>query len=170
MVPEMWNKPLWQGVWPKLDPEDSVRLRTASTHWNDPGNYGPHGELFFLLFKKEPTVLSELAEFGPCVSAETVIACAWPGLHMMAEENALWLGSDLSPEFGDMRRNGCPKSPEWISSGPTSEAYCGFEFYEHNVENMASEVMGQDRSSNVGKPCSECCGARPVSRKDSFFL
>ena len=93
--------------------------------------------------KKEPTALSELVEF------ETVNACALIGLHMMVEENALWLGSDLSPDLGDLWRNGCPKSPEWISSGPTSEADYGFEFYEHDVENMAIEVIGQDRSSKV---------------------
>ena len=37
----------WEGVWPCLDPWDSVRLRTASTCWNVPGKHGPHGELFF---------------------------------------------------------------------------------------------------------------------------
>ena len=83
MVPVMWKKPLWERVWPCLD---SVRLRTASTHWNVPGKYGPHGELFFsFLMKKVPMVLSELVEFVPCFSAETVKACALIGLHMMAE-------------------------------------------------------------------------------------
>ena len=80
------------------------------------------GELFFFLLKKEPTVISELVEFGPCVSAETEKACALIGPHLMAEENALWLGSDLSPGLRDLCRNGCPKRSEWISSGPTSEA------------------------------------------------
>ena len=47
--------PLWEEVlWPCLDAWDSVRLRTASTQWNVPGRYGPHGELFFFLLKKEP--------------------------------------------------------------------------------------------------------------------
>ena len=77
MVPKMRDKPLWESVWPYLDPWDSVRLRTASTHWNVPGKYGPHGELFFFLLKKEPMVLSELVEFGPCFSAETVKSCAF---------------------------------------------------------------------------------------------
>ena len=45
---------------PYLDPCDGVRLRTASTHWNVPGKYGPHGELFFFLLKQEPTVISGL--------------------------------------------------------------------------------------------------------------
>ena len=90
-----------------------------------------------------------VVEFGPCASAETVKACALTGLHMMAEEKALWLGSDFSTDQGDMWRNVCPESPEWISSGRTSEASCGLEFYEHNVENTAIEVIGEDRSSNV---------------------
>ena len=47
LVPELWSKPLWRKVRPFLDAWDSVRLRTASTHWNVPGKYGPHGELFF---------------------------------------------------------------------------------------------------------------------------
>ena len=85
----MWKKLLCERVWPYLDPWDSVRLRTASTHWNVSVKYGPHGELFFFLLKKKPMVLSELVEFGPCFSADTVKACALIGLHMMAEESAL---------------------------------------------------------------------------------
>ena len=81
MVPETWNKP--------------------STHWKVPGKYGPHGELFFFLLNKEPMVLSELVEFGPCFSAETVEAFALIGLHMMAEENALRSDSDSSPDLGE---------------------------------------------------------------------
>ena len=63
--------------------------------------YGPHGELFIFL-KKEPLVLSELIEFGPCISAETVKACALIGPHMMAEENALRSDSDSSPDLGNV--------------------------------------------------------------------
>ena len=78
----LWNRglmlPLWEELlWPFLDAWDSVRLRTASTQWNVPERYGPYGELFFFLLKKEPRVLSE-----------KVKACALIGLHMMAEENA----------------------------------------------------------------------------------
>ena len=72
-------------------------MRTASTHWNVPKKYGPHGEFFFLL-KREPMVLSELIEFGPCISAETVKACALIGLHMIAKEIALPSDSDSSPD------------------------------------------------------------------------
>ena len=44
-------------------------------------------------------VLSELVEFGPGFSAETVKACALIGLHMMAEENALRSDRDSSPDL-----------------------------------------------------------------------
>ena len=87
--------PLWEEVlWPFLDAWDSVRLRTASTQWNVPGRYGPHGELFFFLLKKEPGVFSELVRFGPSISAERVKACALIGLHMMAEETSWRSDSD----------------------------------------------------------------------------
>ena len=68
---------------------------------------------------------------------------------MLAEENVLQSDSDSSPDSGDLWRNGCPESPEWISSGPTSAASFGFEYYEHNVENLAIEVVGQKWSSEV---------------------
>ena len=93
-----------------LDPWDSVRVRTVSTHWNVPGKYGPHGGLFFFLLKKEPMVLSELMEFEPCISADTVKACPLIGVHMMLVENALRLDSD-SPDLGDTWRYRCPKRP-----------------------------------------------------------
>ena len=149
MVPKMWDKLLWEGVWPYLDPWDSVRLRTAS---NVPRQYGPHGELFLFLLKKEPTVLSELIELGPCISAETVKACALIGLHTMAEENALRSDSDSSPYVGDMWRYGCPKSPVWGSNAVElggNEGTSSLQFYEHNVGNLALEVHGQNRSSEV---------------------
>ena len=48
---KVWEKPIWEGVWPYMDPMDSVCvfvcLRTTSVEWNVPGKYGPHGELFF---------------------------------------------------------------------------------------------------------------------------
>ena len=86
----------------------------------------------------------ELVEFGPCTSAESVKACALIGLHMMAEETSLGLG--------DMCRYGCPKSPGWSSGGfdwAGSEGTYSFEDYEHNVDNLALEVVGQKLSGEV---------------------
>ena len=153
MVPEMWDKPLWwEGVSPYLDPWDSVRPRTASTHWIVPGKHGPHGELFFFLLKKEPMVLSELIEFGPCISAEAVKACALIGLHMMTAENALRSDGDTSLEIGDMWRYGGAKSLVWSSGGDDwagCEGTSSFEDHEHNVDNLALEVVGQNWSSEA---------------------
>ena len=77
------GKPLWEKVWPCLDPWDSVRPRTASTHWNVPGKYGPHGELFLFLIKEDQVdeVLPD-----PCATAETLKACALIGLHLLAAD------------------------------------------------------------------------------------
>ena len=58
--------PFWEEVlWPFLDAWDSVRLRTTATQWNLPERYGPYGELFFFLLKKERVVLRE--RFGPSI-------------------------------------------------------------------------------------------------------
>ena len=58
------GKPLWRKVWPFLDAWDSVRLRTASTHWNVPGKYGPHGELLFFLIQKKPEMVPNSEAFN----------------------------------------------------------------------------------------------------------
>ena len=47
ILQSLWEKPIWEGVWPNLDPMDTVCLRTASMERNAPGKHGPHGELFF---------------------------------------------------------------------------------------------------------------------------
>ena len=42
---------------------DSVRLRTTSSQWNVPGRYGPYGEFFLFLMKKEPLRISGVRAF-----------------------------------------------------------------------------------------------------------
>ena len=76
---EGMERTLLRGVWPFLDPWDVVGLRTTASVWNVPGEYVPHGELFFFHIKKEPFVLTKAVEFRPCVSAETLKACALIG-------------------------------------------------------------------------------------------
>ena len=135
------------GVWPYLDPWDRVRLRTASTRWNVPGKYGPHGELFFFLVKKEPLVASDVSS-TPFVSSETLKACALIGLHLLAAGDDAGFSCCQSPELGDMWKYSCPKSPDW----------------DGDVESW-TEVFAAARTER-GKLCSECCGARPVRCED----
>ena len=69
ILPKMWERLFLEGspIWTR---GDSVRLRTASSHWNVPGKYGPHGELCFFLTQKEPVVASNEVLPNPFVSAE----------------------------------------------------------------------------------------------------
>ena len=66
----LWEKPICEGVWPYLDPMDSVCLRTASMEWNVPGKYGTLGELFFFLIKKEPATMPGCETLSPFVNAD----------------------------------------------------------------------------------------------------
>ena len=77
----LWEKPIWEGVWPYLDPTDSVCLCTASMEWNVPGKYGPHDVL-----KK----------------------CALIALHEIADEGRDGDGCHV-PGLGDEWKIGCPK-------------------------------------------------------------
>ena len=103
MVPELWGEPLWEIFWPYLDPWDSVRLRAASSHWNVPGKYGPHGELFLL--HKEGAG----GGIKPYVSAVTLEACALIGLHLLAADYEVGSSGSETPNLGDMWKYGFPK-------------------------------------------------------------
>ena len=103
ILQKMWEGPYWEGVWPHLDPWDVVRLRTSSRVWNIPEKYESHGELFFFLIQKEPFGLTKAAQFKPSVPAETLMACALIGLHLMAAEGESGFSSScgvFSPEVG----------------------------------------------------------------------
>ena len=80
------GKLLWESLLPFLDPWDGGRLRTASTHCNVPGKYGPHGALFFFLTEKEQVVASNEVLPNPCVSARKRLRCALIGLHLLAAD------------------------------------------------------------------------------------
>ena len=66
----LWEKPTWEGVWPHLDPIDSVCLCTASLEWNVPGKYGPRGELFFFLIQKEQATAPSSETCSPLINAD----------------------------------------------------------------------------------------------------
>ena len=144
----------WEGVWPCLDPWDSVRLRTASTYWNVPGKYGPHGELLFFLVKSEAVAASNDVPSNPFVSAEMLKAYALIGLHLLAAEGEAGSSGSQSSDSGDVWRYGCPKSPDWNGNvGSESEGTSSSEQCEHNVESLALNVMGQEQSGGKALSC-----------------
>ena len=99
-----------------------VRLRSSS-YWSVRVKYGPHGELFFFFFRKEPVALTEALPLKPAVPAETLKVCALIGLHQMAAEGEAGSSGSQSLDLGDMWRHGCQKSPDWDSEGePWSES------------------------------------------------
>ena len=148
-VPKLWDKLLLDKFCPYLDPWDSVRLRTASTHWKVPEKYGPHGELFFFLIKKEQVVASNEVLPNLCVSAETLDACALIGLHLMAADYEVGLNGSQYLDFGDMWRYGYPNSLDWggiVGSWTENEGTSSSEQCEHNVGSLALTVMGHNES------------------------
>ena len=62
-----WDKPIWEGGGPYLDPMDivCVCLPTAPVEWNVPGKHGPHGELFFFLIEKALAIAPNSETFSP---------------------------------------------------------------------------------------------------------
>ena len=68
----LWEKPIWEGVWPYSEPMDSVYVcfRTASVEWSAPGKYGPHGELFFFLIQKELAIVPDSETFSPFINPD----------------------------------------------------------------------------------------------------
>ena len=98
-----------------LDPWDSVCLRAASVEWNVPGKYGPHGELFFFLIKKEPATMPGGVTFSPFFTANVRTSfffvgvlkkCALIAMHFIAEEER---GGCRTPGLGNTWRFGCPR-------------------------------------------------------------
>ena len=94
LPPKVVGKADMGGVWPYLDPMDSVCLRTASMEWNVPGKYGPDGELVFFLIQKEPAMVPGRETFSPffnadirtlLFSADVLRKCALVALHVIAE-------------------------------------------------------------------------------------
>ena len=71
----LWENPIWEGVWPYLDPMESVCLRTASVVWIVPGKYVPHGELFFFSSQKEPTSAPNSETLSSFINPGIRLAC-----------------------------------------------------------------------------------------------
>ena len=93
-------------------------MRTASVEWNVPGKYGPHGELFLFLVKKEPATMTGSETFSPFSTADTADVlkkCALIALHSIPEEEKGSESGCRAPDLGDTWRFGCPKGPMWDS-------------------------------------------------------
>ena len=99
LPPMVVGEPIWEGVWPNLDPMECVCvcvLRTACMEWNVPGRYGPHGgEHCFFLRQKEPAIVQDSVTFSPFINADirtpffsddVLKKCALLALHLIAEE------------------------------------------------------------------------------------
>ena len=150
----LWEKPIWDEVWPYSDPMDSVCLRTASMEWNVPGKYGPHGELFFFLTQKEPATVPGSETFSPFFNADisttlfpddVLKKCALFALHFIAEEGRGGEDGCHAPGLGDEWKVGCPKSPMWESEGEAwseDESVFSRGSREGNVCNDALHVIG----------------------------
>ena len=149
----LWEKPIWEGVWPHLDPMDSVCLRTTSMESNVLRKYGPHGELFFFLLQKEQAIAPSNETFSPvinpgirfsCFSADVREKCALIALQVMSE--AAMGGDGLQvPELGEEWKVGCQNSPMWESKGEAwseDESVSSSGSREGIVRNDALHVVG----------------------------
>ena len=113
-----------------------------------PRKYGPHGELFVFVIKKEGFALTEAVQFKLFVPSETLNACALIGLHLMAAEGESESSSFcgvFSPQLGGIPGLSGPMYPLWKDdvSCPGSESILGEEVYERNSECQAIEVIGR---------------------------
>ena len=80
-----------------------MRPRTASTHWKVAGKCGPHGALFFFFIKKEQAVASNEVFPNPCVSAETLKACALISMHLLVADYEVGSSGSQFIDLGDVR-------------------------------------------------------------------
>ena len=95
-------------------------MDSGASQVKTPEKYGPYCELFFFFMKKEQVVASNGVVPNPCVSAETLEACALIGLHLLAADYEK-VGSSGSQSIDprDTWKHGCPKSMgTTTSAGP----------------------------------------------------
>ena len=76
--------------------------------------------------------------------AGTLKTCALTGLHLLAAEGEVGSSGSQTSGSGDMWRQGCPGSPEWMSSCSASETFFGCE-----VCVSATMIAGPLKSSGM---------------------
>ena len=87
--------------------------------------------------------------FGKLGHFLAFLAGALIGLDLWTGEGEAGSSGGQSPDFGDMWRYCCPRSPDWDSDGESwseSEGLSSSDFREHNVESLALNVIGQNWS------------------------
>ena len=144
----LWEKPIWDGVWPYSDPMDTVCLRTASMEWNVPGKYGPQCELFFFLIQKEPAIAPNSETF----SLSSILASALPFSPLMSLRSArfspctLWRKKEeKSPTWRKSGKWTAQRSPKWESEGEAwseDESVSSTASHKDNMCNNALHVIG----------------------------
>ena len=142
----LWETPISEGVWPYLDPMDSVCFRTASMYW-------PH-ELFFFMIQKEPATVPGSETFSPFFNADirtslffadVLKKCALIALQIIAEGGRDEEVGCRVPGLGDEWKMGRPRSPMWESEGEArseDESVSSGGSREGNVCNEALHVTG----------------------------
>ena len=110
-----------------------------------------------LPFEKEEQMVAsnEVSPRNPCVSAESLTACALIDLHLLAADCEVGSCGSQSPDLGDMWRYGYPKSLDWdgnVGLWPESEGTSSSEQCEHNVGSLALNVLVQDQSGEKTSP------------------
>ena len=91
-------------------------MDSGASQVKTPEKYGPYCELFFFFIKKEQVVAANEVVPNPCVSAETLKACALIGLHLLAADyEKVGSSGSQSLDLGDMWKYGCAKCPIWSS-------------------------------------------------------
>ena len=123
---------------------DSVRFRTASTHWNLPWKYGPCGEPFFF---------SRRSRWWSWITCRPISLFSGNVQGVRADFHLLAAGADgpsggQSPDLGHVEI-WLSKSLDWdgdVESWTGSEDTFSSEECEHNVESLALNVIGEDQS------------------------
>ena len=136
------------GVWPYLDPWDSVFThsirgvecaREVWTAWQKLQATMPGSETF------SPFITADIRT--PFFSADVLQKCALIALHLVAEEGRGGEDGCHAPDLRDERKCGCPKSPMWESEGGAGhedKSVSSSDSRGDNVCNDALHVIGLD--------------------------
>ena len=150
----LWERTIWEGVWPHLNPMDRVRVYAQHPRSGTcQGRTGRTASSFFFLIQKEPAMVSGSENVSPFFNGDIrtpLLLCGCPQevrayrLALIAEEGRDGDGCHV-PGLGDEWKMVCPKSPMWESEGEAwseDERVSSSGSREGNVGNDALHVIG----------------------------